>query len=480
MSDQKESSEMKVDHQCIKGYKWSDHHLNKFLENTTIAGLVYVFKSKSNIRRLVWGVLFLGAIVLNIITIGLSVKAFADRPTATTSTLNQNNKGLSFPAVTVCNVNKYNETMIDYERLAYHLFDPEQNFYLNENENISQQFCSANINNNGTIWEFLSAPEMKKNFIVYCGFSQGPNTELIRCEDEIQPVLTSAGVCYTFNDITNGKHNRIVTQTGIEYGLKLILSVDPANVAETSGVKVIVHQRRDIARPNLYGIGIPPGRSALIGIRKQIEIDQTRESMCTKGFPLKFLPNRVYSQFACRENAIVEHVVQSDACSCVIYPNPNFRSCSLNDSCCLLKEYTAYSYEQCPLPCRFTYYPYENSYVSFPTEYYRNKLERTFNKSFKGLVSAHIFFEVLHETSIVTYYSYDFVSFLSNIGGQMGLFLGISLISVIEIFVLILDELNSFCCPKKVKEAVTEIDEQLILPEIIDSVPENDKIETTT
>ena len=67
--------------------------------------------------------------------------------------------------------------------------------------------------------------------------------------------------------------------------------------------------------------------------------------------------------------------------------------------------------------------------------------------------------EDLHITSQTTYYTYMFQDFLADIGGQLGLFLGISLISIVEVLVLVLDEL---------KALMKEIDKHIILPQIVD------------
>ena len=74
------------------------------------------------------------------------------------------------------------------------------------------------------------------------------------------------------------------------------------------GVKIGVHERDDIARPNLYGFGIPPGRNAYIGVRKKIAIDHTSNVGCIDDRELSFYPQYEYSQFACQQNALVEHI----------------------------------------------------------------------------------------------------------------------------------------------------------------------------
>ena len=115
---------------------------------------------------------------------------------------------------------------------------------------------------NITIWDGLR--ESFKDIIHYCGFIQGVDKKVIRCEEELEPVLTSLGICYTFNSITSGRSDVYATATGAKYGLKIFNVSQNSNpsVKGNSGVKIVVYERDDIARPNLYGFGIPPGRNA--------------------------------------------------------------------------------------------------------------------------------------------------------------------------------------------------------------------------
>ena len=63
-----------------------------------------------------------------------------------------------------------------------------------------------------------------------------------------------------------------------------------------------------------------------------------------------------------------------------------------------------------------------------------------------------VFMDSLEVTTEVTSPKYDFVSFLSNIGGVMGLFTGFSVLSFLEIIELLFDMWGyvlSFLCRRK-------------------------------
>ena len=470
MSDSEAVKEIVIfeskDRRCCREYKWSNHRLNYFIENTTINGLVYVFKSDSKIRRIIWGIIFCCALISCTTVIGYSVKKFIDEPTATTTFVGFN-YSIPFPAVSVCNLNTYSnssETEMDRAHFSYIIFNPNRKYNLHSSEDYN---CSNHADDYAGIWEYMSSSAFQKDFIVYCGFSQGPGTEFISCEEEIQPTLTTAGVCYTFNSFTNGQPDKFLTNTGVRHGLKMILSVDDEHSPPdgTSGIKVVIHDRNDIPRPSIYGIGVPTERSAFIGIKILSYIDETDVSDCINGFPLSFLPGIVYSQSACRENILLEQTAQ--VCGCALYRgHPELRNCSFNDSCCLL-QLTSFDFDDCKLPCAYTVYESKRSYAAFPTGQYGREIMKNANSQ-RNFVSFHVFMEDLRMTYQTTYYTYNFQDFLADIGGQLGLFLGISLISIMEVLILVLDELKAFCCRGKIKRTIKEIDKHIILPEIVD------------
>uniref|UniRef100_A0A1X7TYE2 Uncharacterized protein n=1 Tax=Amphimedon queenslandica TaxID=400682 RepID=A0A1X7TYE2_AMPQE len=154
--------------------------------------------------------------------------------------------------------------------------------------------------------------------IHYCGFLHGADSDVVTCKDLFEPVLTSAGICFTFNGT-----NKLANSTGIRYGLKLVLNIQQKERPSFNGklgVKLVIHNGRDIARPYLYGISIPPGFAVDVGVRKMATQDETSEAKCIDGMNLPFFPSDKfeYSQFACRENAVAENIAKRSKCNCVV------------------------------------------------------------------------------------------------------------------------------------------------------------------
>ena len=470
MSDHSDDSEA-VD-KTKTGLQLNDRHLAEFLENTTINGLVYIFKGRSKIRRIMWGIIFVGAIIGCIVLISLSIQRFVSKPTATTIVYQTTElDGTLFPAVTVCNVNS-SHTLHGFRWLLYQLFDPMQTFGENElntstlvdecNDRLDSHRNSPNIGQD--IWNFVARFENTENLIHYCGYSDDFG-KLIRCEKEFVPVLTPSGLCFTFNN--NGMSIR---RTGAWHGLKLILKTEKKNEYdfEESAVKVIIHDRNDIARPSLYGIGVPVGMNAIIPVSKQHSVDETSETGCRQNTKLEFLPDVVYSQFACIQDAIIRHVAEK--CKCILSPArpvdgqfANMRNCTFLDSCCMLREYRTFGESaNCPPPCIFDSYNYRISYTS--GVHIQNNVNISTESDY---LSVHIFMEDLQTVNSITQYTYGADALLADFGGHMGLFLGISIISILEVIVLILDKLKQICITKKMKEKIDAVDVKLKLPEIV-------------
>ena len=92
-----------------KATKWKE-----FASNTTLHGLRYVTdKSHSISRRGIW-LIFLGAAATTYVYLAsLSLTKFFSRPIKTEISQETPTEGLKFPAVTICNLNRFMRSKID-------------------------------------------------------------------------------------------------------------------------------------------------------------------------------------------------------------------------------------------------------------------------------------------------------------------------------------------------------------------------------
>jgi hypothetical protein len=425
------------------------------------------------------------------IAIAFSFRLLVSVQTSTTVGINMYTDEIPFPAVTLCNVSP-RLTFADrfiHDLLDIKTYDEYYNIVKNSStgsqlnlEKIESVCLKRNENEltklNQGIWSHIISRGATFEYISECNFVRNFGDEF-DCKRSFRPVLTPVGKCYTFNDIADGKNGVIVKRKGQEFGLQLRLFTDDNDYKDSRGnlgLQVVVHERYSIPDPNSYGIGIPPGRDALVKASKFIHEDKSQTSGCSYDEKLNFYEGYTYTREACWQDKLLEHFAMY--CGCVISPTRpssgpyvDIRTCTFNDSCCLIVEHVRFrnssSNKDCPLPCYNTKYITEVSFLSFPTDnWIVNELfDIAPNLTKEEFMYVKVYMDDV-VTSTTTEVSYTLLSFIADTGGHTGLFLGISVISVLEIIMLMLDQLKGICFTKKVKQKIKEVDAQLILPDI--------------
>jgi hypothetical protein len=139
----------------------------------------------------------------------------------------------------------------------------------------------------------------------------------------------------------------------------------------------------------------------------------------------------------------------------------NMSTCSIQDSCHLryIKVFSASSSAindcDCPLECETTSYTYSTSCSDYPSNYtFSNNLIKsstilnqiqTYEELKRSVLEVNIFYDDLKTTTITQDAKTSLSDFISSIGGTLGLFLGFSFLSFIELFEVILNILIIVC-----------------------------------
>ena len=407
-------------------------------------------KAAKIIKNLVWVGVVLGATIGCLVTISDRIKYLISRPTATTISVIERHV-VGFPAVTVCNLNIFSREELDKRNLTKLIGNATRIVRRKDAEscenNLQESLSESNVNLSSIQFEelMISARDDVKHLILDCYFAGQQCGNLV---EVFEPVLTELGMCYMFN---SGRRKLRVKSRGIgqRQGLQLLIRINQSDYATPfdAGVKVAIHNHSEPPLPADRGIGVPTGRSALISIKEQ-DIENNAGLHCRSNSNLstfRFLKGEysAYSESACLVDCV--HSTIARECECVsarsfYRPDTTYHSrlpdCTLGKVCCVLDVLTSPSNCPCPVACKSLLFEATVSYSYFPADYTSQMLAGSLNATpaefSANSLEVNVYFETLNIETQTTDEAYSFVALLSDIGGQVGLFLGLSVISVLQ------------------------------------------------
>ena len=460
---------MEQDPEDFRGLSWSHRvrkgdkrKFRKFVGRTKIEGLRHIFLGTSKIRRSIWLILFLTALAVCFYTIIDRIIYLASKPTATTISL-QRERLLSFPAVTICSLNPVSRAYSEERNLLEFLrnvvvFDDSLCVQSLENATVEEDFDFYTLLRDGS--------HPAEDLFLDCRFEGKTCTH-----EDFLPTITRLGLCYTFNSGSSGI-TKMTDGSGTTHGLELILNISQDNYIGSrrheAGVKIAIHQQGVPGEPEDIGIAVPPGRNAFISLRERVIINRGSNRTCQDNpITYNFLQEEYdYSVSACVLNCFFTTIANN--CRCIepsIWTPPNqeqfvgFPECAREDSCCVGEQY--YTHQDCepncPQLCSYTAYRISTSYSAFPpiSSFQLETLERRlgfdlteFSLSYlqNNLLAVNIYFEDLNVEREMTEDSYTIVAILADIGGQLGLFIGAGILTIIELCIWMIDEIKDRCC----------------------------------
>ena len=472
--------------QTFRRFVHTDPYFKKWAEKSTIHGVEHVFIGQSFIRRSLWSLVFLGALIGCFYGIIDRSIIFSHQPTATTVTVEKNENGLPFPAVTICNLNPVQKSYADERNISDTL-----RFLLNADlallsglpASFQQEECydilnkTKGVQSNLTIYDIYKEGVIPSTtFIQSCIFGNGND-----CRSDLQLVLTTSGPCYTFNGYHN-EPDKIVKSTGFRYGLRMIINISQSEYIQSdngdAGIKVVLHNRSKVPDPDASGIAIPPGQHAYVAIYPERLVSCPELLECaSEHTSLEFFPQRKYSLSACRINEYYKRSLET--CGCTDIASVSTQNCTLNSSCCLAEALmTTEQALNCLPGCdEFVYKP-SVSYSKYPSIVLAKDISSFFMNENPEVIESNIlalnvYFGSLHTTLSKTEFTYGFTALTADIGGLFALFIGASIISLIEIIFLFFDEIKRIFCPRKFRTAVEWFDLKVYNAITIDNINDN-------
>ncbi|XP_071798797.1 acid-sensing ion channel 1-like [Asterias amurensis] len=444
---------------------------NEFANSTSLHGIARVANNTRVRFKLVWVSIMMTCFCVCVYQV-YDRFSFYLMYTANTAISVEYRRNLNFPAVTICNFNRYRQSQVTTEEYKYlkYILTTTAAFNLDFS---TEQTVDIPNENDSRIFNFTE-------FTLRAGFLIAPS--LLECKWRGKPcyaenfthVFTPFGNCWTFN---SGKDAPILKahQTGKGNGLDIFINIEQSEYTEIitnnfqAGLKVVIHDQHT---PPLVesSLAISPGVHAYVGIRRQQYLNLEKpHGKCDASTKLNRFEN--YSLEACNIECLTEAIVQSCSCRPVGYPGNETECSPFQERNCasqITDQFHSGETEdcECRVPCNHTAFSTGLSTAVIPSLRSVRALTKVlfsgnrskqnspgFNDTIAELVDdlsaveekyikdnmviLSVYYEELNFQLYEQTKAYSLSALVSDIGGQLGLFLGASFITLAEILVYI-------------------------------------------
>jgi hypothetical protein len=438
--------------------------------STTAHALPNIFRTGNILLKMIWLCCFLACFSYCIVSVVTTINNYTTYPSYINTKIIQEIPS-QFPAITICNQKTVNTTKsISYlntnvPNLPQFIFDTTFEYI------ITQQYVTRSIINDDKTLTVITRKELGfklEDMLVSCFF----NYKSCSASDFTYFYDASNGNCYTFNKgvydngTTYDKKN--VSIAGPLYGLVLELYLGDPTVDSyrefNNGVMVSIHNQSSVPFTQGEKMKAAAGTETdFIMNRNFITKLETPYGTCkytststssTNSFYSDYIVSTLgvkYSQEYCFALCVQKQIMNTCNCSNALMPtfNGTTNFCLSDKADCLKNLIYGFGSTQAAVDCQ-TDCPYEcetieygvSTYKSlFPTEFYSdilyNKIKSkgvnvsstNIDKAFAKVNFYYKSMEYIITTQMIQTSTEDL---FSNIGGTLGLYIGISILSLVE------------------------------------------------
>ncbi|XP_055452649.1 acid-sensing ion channel 5 [Psammomys obesus] len=423
-----------------------------FAISTSFHGIHNIAQNNSKVRKVIWLSVVMGSVSLLVWQIYSRLLNYFMWPT-TTSIEVQYVEKIEFPAVTFCNLNRIQTDAASKFGIIFFLWDIVSKV-------LRLQEVSANHTGPPEALDFVANQQNFSitEFVKKNGFYLNHDT-LLHCEffgkpcspKDFRHVFTEYGNCFTFNHGENIQSKNKVSVSG--RGLKLLFDVhqeefidNPIPGFADAGIIFVIHSPKKEPQFDGLGLSSPVGMHARATIRQLKTVHQEYPwGECKPDIRLRSFST--YSTYGCLKECKAQHIQRLCGCLPFLLPGNGVE-------CDLLRYYNCVSpildhievkalctmgthNSSCPVSCEETEYPATISYSTFPSQRAARLLTKKLNRSQEyireNLVYIEINYSDLNYKITQQQKAVSMPELLADVGGQLGLFCGASLITIIEL-----------------------------------------------
>ncbi|XP_041356667.1 acid-sensing ion channel 1A-like [Gigantopelta aegis] len=362
---------------------------------------------------------------------------------------------MEFPAVTICNQCPLNATALGMDPVM-------TNFFLSKTQ---LKYFSTPIdwNNTTKYGDFYTT----EHSVDWWREKSGKFDQLARmctfhgksmpCSEIFKPVFTEMGLCYTFNGNANNKRN--VSLSGADNNLVVILAVEQDqyvyNEQMSAGYKILLHDPEDHPDSVTTGILAAPGFSTYVSMTKTSfkllpsPFKAFGGSECIDTTSASFKNTLKYHKHYTYEHCLLECAADFlfEQCGCVMPNDPPLGPiCSLKDqSECYIPwlsftrtNATAQATCRCNKVCSYSKYSVQVSTAGFPSLLWNRllvseKMVPNGEYAKNNALELRIFYDQMMIETVEQVPVYKTATIVANLGGQMGICLGASILTLTEL-----------------------------------------------
>ncbi|RUS81939.1 hypothetical protein EGW08_010284 [Elysia chlorotica] len=471
--------------------------IKNFGGTTSMHGLPHALGDGTIWRRLFWTALVIGFAVWATYNVIEIIKDYQSRPVLTTVTSAFQSK-MPFPAVTFCNLNRVRKSQASPELLE----DVEANLVLGGVDYVENTLDQAvRATNPG---DQMRLGHQLDNMLVSCYFGLPVTTVLAMTKKlSFSDHRKNTGRDYSLTWTKD--HGRLPLVAGAELwlgrgcawttvkpgpknGLRLDLNIEANEYLSSSsvgGIKVLIHDKLEYPFPEDGGLIVGPGFYTSIGIRKTniTRLSQPYGDCIENGLVssknLFSDEGYGYSRNACQKSCFQEYVYRNCSCCessypCVSHalvrstgkaaPSTGIPFCNISrwvELDCVdraqlkFQENLLGCVDACPAACTQSTFATSISTGMFPMELSINatveKLKRSgtvanvtdFNQFLRqSFLQLEIFYESFILEKVDSEPAYTWNKLLGDIGGQVGLLLGFSILTAVELLELLVVDIG--------------------------------------
>ena len=443
-----------------------------FTSSTTMHGLRFVTETDHIIRKILWSITMLVMISLIIVGLTQSVSKYYQYDSVTSTKLERNDS-LILPAVTICNVNSIKKSVIvaKWPQVLPDVAIQMASAFLGLGIPHDTKKADLDLMRNVKFGELINIASFNSSDVfVSCIIG----IDDYDCSKYVTSFFTDYGICFTFNSDQYAKEYGMLSTSlaGDRHGISLTVDINPDEyiipVFLGTGLHVMIHDPFVYPRMKYHKFVVEAGREVFVAmnlVEKNILPKPYSKIDCinNKEDPTlidKYLGHGVrYSEEGCLAKCMMEMVYSCDCSllsmdedSCSVF---DFYTCSSQN----LQYFFADGLKHCNfcLPtCQSYKFDYQISTTDFP-----NYMGETYGKE-KGwkitntskirerYAKLYIYFESLTIKKVYQVEVMDVIQLLSNIGGLLGLCLGMSTVTVLEIIDCVV-MICIRCCKEKRK-----------------------------